>query len=177
MERQQEILQSSKEEVIHTIIDQYGEDIKRLIYTYVKSYSQTDDLFQEFLISVYKNLDTFKEESLLKTWLYRIAINKCKDYLKSPIHRLFSIPFVEYLSKNEKSAEQAAIDKEKKDQFIEAILSLPIKYREVVILRYYKGLSIHEISVMLNCNESTIKSRILRGKEKLVKMTGEDIVE
>ncbi|KAA0548398.1 sigma-70 family RNA polymerase sigma factor [Bacillus sp. BGMRC 2118] len=175
-ERQPEIINMSKEEVIHYIIERYGEEIKRLIFTYVKSYAQTDDLFQEFLINTYKGLDRFHEQSSLKTWLYRIAINKCKDYLRSPFHRLFHFTDMEPLSKRDKSAEQVSMEREQQHQVVEAILSLPIKYREVVILKYYKDMSIQEIGQMLGTNESTIKSRIMRGKE-ILKKRGEDIFE
>jgi len=63
--------------------------MKRLIFTYVKSYSVTDAPFQEFLITVYPKYETFNGNSKHSTWLTRIAINKCKDYLRSPLHRIY----------------------------------------------------------------------------------------
>ncbi|WP_010650335.1 sigma-70 family RNA polymerase sigma factor [Oceanobacillus massiliensis] len=168
--REENILEIPKEEIINFIINSYGEELKRIIFTYVKNHSQTDDIFQEVLIKTYKGLDKFRGDSSLKTWLYRISINKCKDYLRSPIHRL--IPHNLKAIREEKTLEQSRIEEEQQNIVAEAILSLPIKYREVIVLRYYKDLSIKEISQALNTNESTIKTRIQRGKKNLKKNLG-----
>ncbi|MFZ3579924.1 sigma-70 family RNA polymerase sigma factor [Virgibacillus sp. DJP39] len=170
------LLEKTNEEIIHYIIFTYGEEIKRLIITYVKSYDVADDIFQEFLIKTYNSLSGFRSDSSLKTWLYRIAINKCKDYLRSPIHRL--IHYTDKLSsiKKEESAEDAYLEKENNEQLARTVLSLSIKYREVMILKYYKDLSIQEVSAALGINESTVKTRIMRGKNKLQnKIGGADI--
>lgn len=172
-ERDEEILEKPIEEVMDYIIDEYGEEIKRLIFTYVKTHSITDDIFQEFLIKVYRSIDDFKKKSKLKTWLYRIAINKCKDYLRSPIHRILGMNEV-FSPKQEKSAEDAVIRKEQNVQLANAVLSLPVKYREIMILRYYQSFSIQQISQLLHINESTVKTRLLRGKSKLRQKLGGD---
>ena len=169
------ILEGSIEEIVDHIIDEYGEGIKRLIFTYVKNHSTTDDIFQEFLIKVYKTINGFKGESKLKTWLYRIAINCCKDHLRSPIHRILSLNTM-FSFKIEKSAEDALIHKEQKTRVAEAVLSLPTKYREIIILRYYQNFSIQQISDTLHINDSTVKTRISRGKSKLQQKLGGDIL-
>src|SRR5690625_7477862 len=64
-------------------MNSYGNEIKRLIYTYVKNEADTDDIAQEVFVTVYKKLHTFQKQSSLKSWLYSIAINKSKDYLRS----------------------------------------------------------------------------------------------
>lgn len=174
----QQVLSKSKEDIILFIIDEYGEQIKRLIFTYTKNYAQTDDLFQEFLIKVYQRIDQFNGKSGLKTWLYRIAINKCKDYLRSPIHRFFSL--------NEKatvvihasdSAENLALERERSQKLVHAILDLPIKYREIFVLRYYQDFNSKQISEALGLSESTVRTRIMRGKEKLKAKIGGDYFE
>jgi RNA polymerase sigma factor (sigma-70 family) len=167
----------SRDEMVKYVFDHFGEEIKRLIFTYVKNFSQTDDVFQEFLITVYQKFDSFKGESQLKTWLYRIAINKCKDYLRSPIHRLqFATNKIMDATYN-KSPEQHVVLEESEKEIIEAVLSLPIKYREIFILRFYKSLSIKEISELIGVNESTVKTRLSRGKSKLEKLLGGDYIE
>ncbi|WAA12564.1 sigma-70 family RNA polymerase sigma factor [Fervidibacillus halotolerans] len=156
----------TKDESIEQIMDTYGEELKRFIFTYVKNRSQTDDIFQEVLLTVYRRLDTLKDSRSLKNWLYKITANKCKDYLRSPIHRL--IVWKEEITENTNDTpERAVVMSERKRELIEAILKLPIKYREVLILQYYKEFSIKEISELLNVNPSTVKTRIMRAKEKL----------
>lgn len=175
--KENEILERSNEDIVDYIIEEYGEEIKRVIFTYVKNYAQTDDIFQEFLIKVYTNMDQFKKESKLKTWLYRIAINKCKDYLRSPIHRfLLSNNPIEFL-KAEQTTEQQVVKDEEQRAIVNAILSLPIMYREVFVLKFYQSLSIKQISETLQIKESTVKTRIMRGKKKLQQKLGGDFHE
>nr|WP_231620668.1 sigma factor [Fictibacillus sp. 7GRE50] len=58
----------------------YGEEIKRLVYTFVKNWQQAEDITQDVYIALYTKLDTFRGESTLKSWIYTIAINKSKDF-------------------------------------------------------------------------------------------------
>lgn len=167
----------SKEDIVRYVFMHFGEEIKRLIFTYVKSFSQTDDIFQEFLITVYQKIDSFKEESSFKTWLYRIAINKSKDYLRSPIYRLQYSTGKNLEDIYANSPEKQVLLKELEKEVIEAVLSLPIKYREIFILRYYQSLSIKEISESIGVNESTVKTRLSRGKVRLEKVLGGDYFE
>jgi RNA polymerase sigma factor (sigma-70 family) len=144
----------------------------------VKNYSQTDDIFQEFLIAVYKSLDMFKGEAKLSTWLIRIAINKCKDYLKSPFHRMIRWKNDMHQKDFSQSPEELSLEKEKRQHLIQTILSLPVKYREIFVLRYYQEMTIKEISEILNVNESTVRTRLARGKEKLqARLGGEALYE
>ncbi|GAA0489630.1 sigma-70 family RNA polymerase sigma factor [Salinibacillus aidingensis] len=173
-----EITFETKEDFMELIFNHYGENIKALIYTYVKNDAQTDDIFQEFLISVYKNIDGFQHKSKLKTWLYRIAINKCKDYLRSPIHRLFtSFDDQTPAEKINETPEKQLLNREAETNLVEAILSLPVKYREIFVLRYYQSYHLKEISEFLDINESTVKTRFMRGKKKLKSKLGGDFLE
>lgn len=161
------ILDLSSEEAMEWIMDTYGESLKRFIYTYVKNRSQTDDLFQEVLVTVYQKIETFQERSSFKTWLYRIAANKCKDYLRSPINRLLLIKDQIHEKYTDITPEQSYMMNEQKHQLMQAIFALPIKYREVLILQYYKEFSIQEISELLKINPSTVRTRLMRAKERL----------
>lgn len=176
MERRVEdfIFRGTDEEAIVHIIDYYGEGIKRLIFTYVKNYAQTDDLFQDFLLKVYQNIGQFHGNSSLKTWLYRIAINTCKDYLRSPINRIFSPGIKSDLIKTSQSAETQVLKKEYYQQLAQCIFSLPIKYREIFVLRFYQDFTIKEISEAVGIPESTVRTRIMRGKEKIKEQLGGD---
>ncbi|GGA89697.1 RNA polymerase subunit sigma [Ornithinibacillus halotolerans] len=166
----------SRDEAIEWIMDEYGEGLKRFIYMYVKNRTQTDDLFQDILLVVYQKLDTYEGRALLKNWLYQITANKCKDYLRSPFHRLF-IWKEDLLEKGTDSTpEREYLLDERKRAVIEAILELPVKYREVLILQYYMEFSIQEMSDLLKTNPSTIKTRIMRAKEKLKLLLKEDFL-
>src|SRR5690606_34315021 len=121
---EKEIQDETKEELILQIIEDYGERIKRLIFSYVKSYSITDDIFQEFLITVYQKFDSFHGRSTLFTWLSRIAINKCKDYLRSPLYRFRLIKEDLNHFKEKTTPELVVIKKENQLKIASAVFSL-----------------------------------------------------
>ncbi|SHG60073.1 sigma-70 family RNA polymerase sigma factor [Ornithinibacillus halophilus] len=167
-----------REQAMEWIMEEYGESLKRFIFTYTKNRAQTDDIFQEVLLTVYRKIETYQGKASFKNWLYQVTANKCKDYLRSPIHRLITWKDQIKEKSDAQTPEQSYLQDEQKQIVIEAILNLPIKYREVLILQYYKEFSIQEISDTLKVNPSTIKTRIMRAKEKLkTELKGEFIYE
>ncbi|MGD6992958.1 sigma-70 family RNA polymerase sigma factor [Sutcliffiella horikoshii] len=72
----------SKESLLEGLIDDYGTELKRIAFLYVKDESLAEDIIQEVFISCYHHLDSFRKESSYKTWLIRITVNKSKDALK-----------------------------------------------------------------------------------------------
>ncbi|WP_349409213.1 sigma-70 family RNA polymerase sigma factor [Pseudalkalibacillus sp. SCS-8] len=158
-----------KDEVIELLMDQYGEKLTRLAYTYVKDWGKAEDIVQEVFVTCYTKLDTFRGESSVKTWIYRITINRCHDY-----HRTWSfrnLLFTDKISRMMKgdlhTPESDLIAKDEKQMVAKQVLSLPIKYREMLLLYYFEELSVQEISVMLLINESTVKTRLHRGRQLL----------
>lgn len=140
----------------------YGDSILRLAYSYVKDYSKAEDILQDTMLTIYLQLGTIRDESALKSWIYRIAINKCKDYLKSWHYkhmRLNQLLF-DKLSSNEKAIELKLVKKDETEELIIKILALPLKYREVIYLHYYEELSLAEMGKLLKVKQSTIKSRL-----------------
>lgn len=161
------IQSNDREGTIEWIMEEYGESLKRFIFTYTKNRAQADDIFQEVMLTVYRKMDTYQGRSSFKNWLYQVTANKCKDYLRSPIHRLITWKDHIREKSHTDSPEQSILIDEQKEMVIKAILNLPIKYREVLILQYYQEFSIQEISELLKVNPSTIKTRIMRAKERL----------
>ena len=159
----------SNEEQLIWLMDTYGDQIIKLAYTYVKSEHAAEDLSQEIFLKCYEKLDSFRGESSIKTWLYRIAINKCKDYLKTwSYKRLYFTGKIESFYKNvNPGADAEYFDKNSKLVLSEHVLSMPLKYREVIILYYYENLTIKEISELLYINSNTVKSRLVRGRNGL----------
>ena len=70
-----------KEDLIDEIMNKYGQEVLQLVYSYVNNKEVAEDVTQDIFVKCYKSLHTYKEFEL-KTWLWRIAINHCKDYLK-----------------------------------------------------------------------------------------------
>lgn len=155
---------------IEQIMDVYGHDIKRLVFTYMKNEADTDEVTQDVFVTVYEKLTTFKGEASLRSWIYSIAINKCKDHLRRwqirnqrLIERLKQVT----LSPETPSPEQQILKKNETNHLVTIIMMLPVKYREVLILYYFQEFKTDEISDMLNLNPSTVRSRLSRGRKRL----------
>ncbi|WP_245830944.1 sigma-70 family RNA polymerase sigma factor [Sediminibacillus massiliensis] len=159
----------TKDQAIEFIMDHYGEILKRTIYTYVKNHHTTDDIFQEVLLLIYRKWDKFNGESHVKTWVMRIAINRSKDYLRSPLHRIKLAKDQWLDQKDPKHLEDTVVHRERLDEIANAILNLPIKYREVMILTFQQGMTQQEISDVTDTPVSTIKTRMQRARQLLKK--------
>ncbi|MCD7034349.1 sigma-70 family RNA polymerase sigma factor [Metabacillus sp. GX 13764] len=166
MEIQQ--VHQSNEDLITGLIDQYWVSVKKLAFTYVKDWGLAEDVTQEVFIRCYRNLDQYRGEAGYKTWLYKIAINRCKDELKSRWFTFHQIK--EKAGKRTASAEQSFLDRQRKKDLSELVLRLPLKYREVIMLHYYEELKMEEIKLLLGMNISTVKTRLRRGKMLLKSM-------
>jgi RNA polymerase sigma-70 factor (ECF subfamily) len=164
---------SNREEnidLLESLMDRYGTEIFRLAYSYVKRREAAEDIAQEVFIKCYEKLNIFRGDSSYKTWLFRITINRCKDVLRTwACKNLIFIDSPYKNHANSRTGEDQLLQNEENQAVANAIFSLPVKYREVIILRYYEDLSILEISDLLDMNSNTLKSRIFRAHEMLKK--------
>ena len=160
-----------KEELIGEIMNKYGQEILQLVYSYVNSKEVAEDLTQDIFIKCYKSLHTYKGKSKLRTWLWRIAINQCKDYIKSWYNKKVIVTENEYTYNvvQKESVEQTVIQNDEDHSLASAVMNLPIKYREVIYLFYYEELAIKDIAMVIEVKENTIKTRLRRAKELLKK--------
>lgn len=165
-----DVLKANPIKAVEIIMNTYGNEVKRFVYTYLHNEADTDDITQEVFVTVYLRLSTFKGKSSLKSWIYSIAANKCKDHLRG--HRLRQSKLIERITRQPISLQLNEVPEEYqqstiKEGIFEKIMELPIKYREVVILYYFKELSIKEISFILKVKEPTLQSRLSRARSKL----------
>ncbi|WP_027398695.1 RNA polymerase sigma factor [Anaerovorax odorimutans] len=147
------------ETVVHAL-QVYGNSILRLAYSYLHSISEAEDILQDTLLSLIKNKPVFLNSEHEKAWLMRVAINLCKNKLKSSWFHTVEIPEnfdIEYMEEEE-------------SEVLEAVNDLPVKYREVIHLFYFEGYSTLEISSILQKKESTVRSLLCRARERLRKV-------
>ncbi|OZM58391.1 RNA polymerase factor sigma C [Lottiidibacillus patelloidae] len=158
-----------KSALIDEIMIKYGQEILQLAYSFVNNKEVAEDLTQDIFVKCYKSLHTFKGNSKIRTWLWKIAINHCKDYLKSWYNNKIIISEDESMfDKTQKeSVEMAVIQKGDDEKMAVAVMNLEIKYREVIYLFYFQELTIREISKLIGIKQSTIKTRLRRAKEIL----------
>jgi RNA polymerase sigma-70 factor, ECF subfamily len=162
----------TKEETLEYLVDDYWISVKKLAYTYVKDWALAEDITQEVFIKCYTKMERFRGDSSMKTWLYKITVNRCKDEFKSKWYRTFQFldGVKEKTLKNSISAEQSFLEEDERQEFYELVMALPMKYREVIILYYYEEMSLEEIHSLLETNINTVKTRLKRGKLLLKNM-------
>lgn len=151
---------------IQQTIEKYADMVKHICYVYMKNDSDTEDIFQDVFLKYALFSGQFHSEEHKKAWLIRVSINRCKDLLKSFFHSK-TCPLDE-------AQEMAATQEEEPSEVLEAVLSLPEKYKVVIYLFYYQGYSAVEIAHILGKKENTIYTNLARGKAELKKMLGGD---
>lgn len=157
------------ESAFRTLVNRHKEKVRNLIYITVGNPSVIDDLAQEVFITVYRKLHLFRFEARFSTWLYRITINKCRDYLR--IKKVRSI-FSSFTGDEEEVQVTGATktDFDINEIVHKNISKLPDKLRIPLILRDIEGMSYQEISETLDTEINTVKTRIFRARENLKKL-------
>ncbi|TYS48475.1 sigma-70 family RNA polymerase sigma factor [Bacillus infantis] len=157
------------EEILEEIMVTYGTELATLAFSYVKDAGLAKDIVQNVFISCSSSLQKFKGESSLKTWLYRITINQCKDHLKSAYFKRILLPGKQEdnSTPHADSPEAELLEKDHKRQIRDCIMSLSPKYKEVIFLYYYQEFTVGEVASTLRISENTVKTRLKRGREKL----------
>jgi len=153
---------------VDALMKEYGNDVLRTAYCYVKNEGTAREIFQQVYLKVFKNLDSFRNESSIKTWIIRITVNTCKDYLKS-VHYRNTVEIDETMENTLAAPDPyEAIEKEQDNMPVRrAVMELPVKYRDVIVCLFYHQLSIKETATVLGLPEGTVKSRCSRAKEVL----------
>lgn len=144
------------EDYINYIYDTYSDTILKVSYTYLKSTHLSEDILQELCLKIIKKKIKLEDKTKEKYWIIRVTINMCKDYLKSSWYR-----------KNVELDENLLYLPKEQNEILSEVLNLPEKYKTVIYLHYYEDYSIKEISKILKTNESTIGTRLSRGKSIL----------
>ena len=139
------------------LLDQYGEHILRLAYSYLHNQSDAEDILQDTLIQYLRTSPTLESPAHEKAWLLRVAGNLSKNLLRAQGYRQAD------------QLEETLVAQEREDlSYVwDAVKALPVPYREAIHLFYYEGYSTAQIARILDQKESTVRSRLKRGREKL----------
>nr|WP_288939594.1 sigma-70 family RNA polymerase sigma factor [uncultured Blautia sp.] len=146
------------------ILDVYGDAVLRLAYTYVHNMSDAEDILQETLIRYLENRPVFENEKHEKAWLFRVAANLSKN--KIAYNKI----------RQADQLEDQLIVQEREDlTFVwDAVKRLPESYREAIHLYYYEGFPTAQIAEILGKKESSVRSDLRRGREKLREVLREE---
>jgi len=156
------------EQEVNRAIDRYSDTIRRICIVHLKNYADTEDIFQTVFLKYVLSSVSFQSEEHEKAWFIRVTINACKDLLKS-FFRSHTVPLEEMM-------EQPAESPPDYQEVLEAVLSLPQKYRDVVYLHYFEDYTAPQISRILGKNVNTIYTLLTRSKQMLrEKLEGDEI--
>ncbi len=159
---------SRTDKEIAEIYTRHVNTIYRICYTYMKNSSDTEDIVQETFIRLMKFGGSYESEEHEKAWLIRTAANLCKDNLKHWWRKRENLEDYQNLQDDNNT---------KNDDTLEAVMSLPDKYKTVVYLYYYEGYTSVEISKILSKPQSTIRNYLHEARNILRTKLGSDLNE
>lgn len=145
------------------MIEEYSDMVFRLAFARTGNQSDAQDVMQEVFLKYIQEEKAFEDKEHLKAWLIRVTINTAKNLVTSAWHQRTA---------QLEEADAVVVEIKEKSSVYYAMLELPEKYRDILHLFYYEDYSIEEISRILEMNESTVKSRLRRGRQKLKEILG-----
>lgn len=152
----------TREERIERLMRENGDTLVRLCFMYLHDAALAEDAAQEAFVKAYRHLRQFQGKSEEKTWLTRIAINACKDILRTPYQRM------RQRSVTLEEIPYGASEPDARDETVlRTVMDLPERYRAVVLLYYYQQLKLSEVAHVLRIPAPTVSSRLRRARELL----------
>ena len=150
--------QSGSPDAFVQLIEQNQQAMYKVAICYLKNTEDVADVMQDTVLIAYEKIKDLKHAKYFKTWLTRILINKCKDFLsgREREETWEKLPDTEYLQ-----------DFDKHITYRELFQALGDEYRDILILYYGKGYKTKEIAWILDVKEATIRTRLRRGRQKL----------
>jgi len=155
------------------IVEEFQHNVYSTVYTFIQNAQDTEDISQEVFLLIYQNLNSFKLDSKLSTWIYRITVNRCLTYRRKEARRSTIAKFVPISNemseslKSNISVDLDVIKLEDKDILYKALNCINKKYVTGIVLRYMQDLSIKEIGQILNLPARTVETQLYRAKSKL----------
>lgn len=151
---------------ISAALGRYSDTVRRLCMVHLKNIADTEDIFQTVFLKYALSSAEFESREHEKAWFIRVTINACRDLLRS-FFRIRTVSLDEL-------TEQAAPLEEDNREVLEAVLSLPLKYKEAVYLHYYEDYTAPEIAKILGKNVNTVYTLLNRARGMLKEKLGGD---
>jgi RNA polymerase sigma-70 factor (ECF subfamily) len=158
------------------LVDRYKGLVHDLVSRMLGDAVEAEDIAQDAFVKAYLSLRDFRGESKFSTWVCRIALNRCKDVLR----KQGRAPWTRSRHEDGPQAAEVADDRETPVESVErrereaalhrALARLPVKYREVLVLRHIEGMEFHEIGRVLGIAAGAAKVRAFRARETLRKL-------
>ena len=156
----------------------YGSSVLSMTWRIVGDRALAEDAAQETFLAAFRALPRFRAESRFSTWVYRIAVNKCRDLLRARASRRETpetmegdadetLPGPAGRSMQYRTPEELLLDRQRAKHISEAIDQLPPIYREAFVLRHIEGLSYEEMGEVLGVDGGTLRMRVYKARQEL----------
>ncbi len=160
-----------------SLVKKYDRHVVQVAYSMVNNTQDAEDIYQEVLVRVYKNLHRFAFKSEFSTWLYRVVVNYCINFQKKRRRlKAYSIDnefqngvenWKKSVQSEEQNPEQSFLNLELSREIEKALQQLSPKQKTVFILRHYHGHKLKEIAEIIKCSEGTVKNYLFRATQKM----------
>jgi RNA polymerase sigma-70 factor (ECF subfamily) len=171
-------VQAHDEMAFREIVDRYQAKVFSIIYGILRNRNDAEDIAQQVFAKIYFSIKNFDFRSSLLTWIYKITVNECYDYLrKKRVRKLvyesdFSSEDSLRMENSEPATDQApAVDHRlaQHDLIIKLLSKISEEDRSLILMKEVEGHSVEELAEMTGMNENTIKVKLFRARQKLVK--------
>src|SRR6202142_3364774 len=170
--------QSGDEAAFREVVERYQSKVFSIIHGIVRQRNDVEDIAQQVFAKVYFSLRNFDFRSSLITWIYKITVNECFDYLrKKKVRKLvyesdMSEDEVRRVENSEPALDRGARTDSslaRRDYIVKLLDRVSDEEKRLLLLKEVEGYSVEELSTMLKMNENTIKVKLFRARQKLVK--------
>lgn len=155
------------------IVDRHKRTIYQLCYRLVGNHEDASDLSQDVFVRAYRGLRSFRRQSTLGTWLYRIGVNVCLNHVNAKSPRTEPIDDRQHVDTRNDSPAEQVLRRERAAQVRDAIARLPNKQRATLILRMYHEMSHQEIADILGSSVGAVKANFFHALGNLKRLLGE----
>ncbi|MFO7655604.1 MAG: sigma-70 family RNA polymerase sigma factor [Bacteroidales bacterium] len=170
-------LKKGDEKFFRNLVEDFQHQLIRICNGFVHNREDALDLAQEVFIEAFQSIHSFRGDSRLSTWLYRVAVNKSLNFIRKQKRKIYSLSSYDAFENNaridsedEPVVPDTKMEQGQRDQYIrQAIDSLPESQRIAFILNKYDDLSYKEVSEIMNVSLSAVESLIHRAKTNLQK--------
>lgn len=169
---------NGQQEAYSELVNRHQVRIYQMACSLVGASDDADDLAQLVFIKAFRSLHRFEGNAQFSTWIYRICVNCCYDWMKANKRWVqngddvwwANLSGADILFGHDEAADQAVMNREVHDALDEALLQLSSEFRTVVVLREVNGLSYGDIAKVVGCEVGTVKSRLFRARAQLCKL-------
>jgi RNA polymerase sigma-70 factor (ECF subfamily) len=171
-------VQARDEMAFREIVERYQTKVFSIIYGILRNHNDAEDIAQQVFAKIYFSIKNFDFRSSLLTWIYKITVNECYDYLrKKKVRKLvYESDFTEEdslrMENSDTVTEQSAPvddDLARRDLVMKLLSKVSEEDRSLILLKEVEGHSVEELAQMTGMNENTIKVKLFRARQKLVK--------